>query len=137
VLIKAVIQAIPTYSMGVFQLPKSLCQRLNSVIERSWWWQHLHQRKIVWVKWDNLGTSKHLGGMGFRDLEVFNLAFLAKQGWRLVQHPDSLVARVLQDKYFRGDFFLAPLLGRRPSFAWRSILNARPLLQKGIFLESW
>lgn len=31
ILIKAVIQAIPTYNMGVFKLPKSLCKSLNSL----------------------------------------------------------------------------------------------------------
>jgi hypothetical protein len=34
VLIKAVVHAIPTYTMGVFQLPKTLCKRLNSLISR-------------------------------------------------------------------------------------------------------
>ena len=31
VLIKAVIQAIPTYTMGVFQLPVKLCEELNAL----------------------------------------------------------------------------------------------------------
>ena len=37
VLIKAVGQALPTYTMGVFQLPKSLCQELSAMIARYWW----------------------------------------------------------------------------------------------------
>ena len=32
VLIKAVIQAIPTYTMGVFQLPVKLCEELECVV---------------------------------------------------------------------------------------------------------
>jgi hypothetical protein len=34
ILIKAVIQAIPTYSMSIFKLPKALCRSLNSMMNR-------------------------------------------------------------------------------------------------------
>lgn len=35
VLVKAVVQAIPTYSMSVFQLPAGLCKNLNAILESS------------------------------------------------------------------------------------------------------
>ena len=37
VLIKVVTQSIPTYTMGVFQLPMKLCEELNSMCARFWW----------------------------------------------------------------------------------------------------
>ena len=37
VLIKAIVQAIPTYTMGVFQLPVKLCDELNSLCSKFWW----------------------------------------------------------------------------------------------------
>jgi hypothetical protein len=76
--------------------------------------------------------AKAKGGMGYRDLERSNMALLAKQGWRLMQQLDSLIARVYKEKYFRNSTFLSSELGRRPSYAWRSIWNAKKLLQEGL-----
>lgn len=46
VLIKVVAQSIPTYTMGVFQLPVKLCNDLNAICTRFWWGQMGNERKI-------------------------------------------------------------------------------------------
>ena len=68
--------------------------------------------------------------MGFRDLRVFNLALLAKQGWIILENPRSLVHRVYKAKYFSNDPFLQAKLGKRPSHAWRSILAVKEIIVK-------
>lgn len=79
-----------------------------------------------------MGKQKGNGGMGFRDLESFNLALLAKQGWRLLKYPDSLAAVVFKEKYFRQSHFLEGKLGYQPSLIWRSIWATKDLLQEGL-----
>jgi hypothetical protein len=124
ILIKAVVQVIPTYSMSVFQLPKALCKSLNSLVSRFWWRKNYESKRVPWMNWKRMGISKFQGGMGFRDLEVFNKALLAKQGWRLLKAPNSLCAKIMQEKYFPCGDFLSARLGRRPSYAWRSMISA-------------
>ena len=58
ILIKAVAQAISTYTMSCFKLPNSLCLDLNLLMGRFWWGQNGERRKIHWVKWDTLCQSK-------------------------------------------------------------------------------
>ena len=41
---------------------------------------------------------KSMGDMRLRDMRAFNQALLAKQASRLIEHPESLVARLLSAK---------------------------------------
>uniref|UniRef100_A0A2N9HFR8 Reverse transcriptase domain-containing protein n=1 Tax=Fagus sylvatica TaxID=28930 RepID=A0A2N9HFR8_FAGSY len=61
VLIKVVAQAIPTYAMNCFRLPKAWCEEVNSLIARYWWGQKKEERKLHWIKWDKLCTAKAEG----------------------------------------------------------------------------
>lgn len=84
------------------------------------------------MAWQKLCRTKELGGLGFKDLEKFNQTLLVKQAAIIVNKPDSLLAQVLKQRYFKNNSFLDCGLGSRPSFAWRSILHGRELLQQGM-----
>jgi len=99
VLIKAVAQAIPSYAMSCFDLTKTLCDEISSMISRFWWAQQDKKNKMHWLSWELLCCRKEKGGLGYRDLHLFNLAMLARQGWRLLLNPDSLCAQVLRARY--------------------------------------
>ena len=68
ILIKAVAQSIPTYTMSVFQLPVKLCEELQALCAQFWWGQVGNERKIHWLSWEKLTRPKVDGGMGFKDL---------------------------------------------------------------------
>ena len=44
--------------------------------------------------------SKLDGGIGFRGLECFNQALVAKQAWRILSQPTCLMSKILRAKYF-------------------------------------
>jgi hypothetical protein len=83
------------------------------------------------MSWESMGVSKDQGGLGFRDLTMFNKALLAKQVWKILQNPNSLTARIMQAKYFPNASIMEAQLGNRPSQAWRSLLSARELVHSG------
>ena len=76
--------------------------------------------------------AKSRGGMGFRDVSNFNQALVTKQGWRIIQVSDSLVARVMKARYFKHSSFMEGKTDSYPSFMWRSILWGREVVEKGL-----
>ena len=78
IVIKTVAQAIPTYFMCLFKLPNAICDKINSLLSNYWWGQTKDEKKIHWINWKKLCKDKKKGGMGFRDISIFNLAMLAK-----------------------------------------------------------
>jgi hypothetical protein len=81
---------------------------------------------------DRLAQHKSKGGMGFRDLHIFNKAMLGNQGWRLITRSDSLCARVLKGRYFHDGEFLSCTRKKHSSQTWRSILAGRDVLTRGL-----
>lgn len=77
VMIKAVVQSIPIYSMSVFKLPVGLCKDIEAMIQK-FWWGNGDLKKIHWVKWSFPYSSKSIRGMDFRDFQKFSNAMLVK-----------------------------------------------------------
>ena len=75
---------------------------------------------------------KYMGGLGFRDFELFNLALLALQGWRILITPESLSARILKSVYFPETDILQANLGSLPSQIWRALVQGRDILKLGL-----
>ena len=68
VLLKAVVQEIPTFAMSCFKLPTGLIQDIERLIRKFWWGQQGDQRRIHWKNWETLCQLKALGGNGLQGL---------------------------------------------------------------------
>lgn len=147
ILIEAVVQAIPTYLMSCFKLPIGLCDEIEALDQKFWWGQRGECWKIHWVKWKAMCKPKSEGGMGFKDLAMFNDAQLAKQAWRLLHNKNSMFYQVFKARFFPNCSILEALDSTKGWYAWRSILHGRDVLKKrarwrvgngeGIWGDAW
>lgn len=97
--------------MAFFLLPKSLYVDLESIIAKFLWQKDRGKRGIHWCAWKDLCTAKEKGGLGFQSLDQFNISLLAKQGWRLINFQNSLLAKALKAKYYPNSDFIHAQLG--------------------------
>ena len=109
-----------------------ICENLASAIAQFWWSSNPPTRGIHCAKWEKMCASIEERGIGFPMIHEYNLALLAKHLWRVVQFPNSLVARVLRGKYYRLSSPLRIGAVDNPSYVWTSIIAARKLLLLGI-----
>ncbi|KAL0754944.1 hypothetical protein Bca101_092612 [Brassica carinata] len=128
--LKAVLAAIPTYSMSCFILPLDLCERIQAALIRFWWDSDATTRKMCWIAWDSLPQPKQKGGLGFRDIRAFNIAMLAKLAWRIIKRPDSLMSRILLGKYCHSSSLLEVSFSASASHDWRSIMMGCELIKR-------
>lgn len=97
ILLKTVLAAMPTYAMSCFKLLKSLCKQIQSVLTGSGGMQNRRSENVLGcMGYSNL--SQRSRGLGFKEIEIFNDALLAKHAWRLLKHPHSLLGQTLLNK---------------------------------------
>lgn len=69
VLLKSVLQTLPSFAMNVFLLPLGLIKEIERDMNYFWWGAESGSRKgIRWKAWNNLCVPKKWGGMGFRSM---------------------------------------------------------------------
>lgn len=133
VMLKNVLQLIPSYAMSCFLLPKSLCQEIERIMNAFWWQTSSSSNKgIRWLAWNKMCASKSNGGLGFRDIHGFNLALLGKQCWSLLHIPNALVSRVLKACYYPNYHLLQAIRTGGASYTWSGIWEVKEEMKRGL-----
>ncbi|CAM8948104.1 unnamed protein product [Rhodiola kirilowii] len=137
VLIKAVLQALPIYTMSVYKLPEKCIQEVTKLILRFWWNKKDNERGVSWIRKEVLQKSKLEGGLGFRDLKCFNEAFLMKICWRIAKYPHLLMSRLLLSRYCPEGNLFSVRLGSRPSHVWRGVMKVIDVFKEATWWDSY
>lgn len=66
ILIKTVVQALPTYVMNVFLLPLEIIKDMERSLSKFWWQTtKTNNSCLSWMSWDRMAQHKSVGGLGF------------------------------------------------------------------------
>ncbi|MCH90777.1 ribonuclease H protein, partial [Trifolium medium] len=81
-LINSVLSSLPLYFFSFFKAPACVIKELVSIQRNFLWGGGLDRKKVCWVSWDRICQPKDKGGLGLKNLELFNASLLCKWKWR-------------------------------------------------------
>ncbi|KAG7990850.1 hypothetical protein I3843_02G045100 [Carya illinoinensis] len=85
--------------MSLFTIPASVAARIEKLY-RDFLWSGLGDEfKFHLINWDTVCRPISLGGLGIKNLRIFNRALLGKWFWRYNMEPEALWKVVVHSKY--------------------------------------
>lgn len=115
VLVQSSLATVPTYSMQSMALPASTFKEIDKICRNFLWVHSEDTRKIRTVSWSEVCKPRDEGGGGLRKARHFNMAFLMKLGWQLLNNDNKLWVRAIKDKYIKGGNLLNVKIGNNGS----------------------
>ncbi|KAL4282284.1 hypothetical protein GQ457_03G032640 [Hibiscus cannabinus] len=113
-------------------LPRRICEDIEKLIRKFIWGSTDKSQKISLINWETLCQPLHNGGLGFRRIYDFNLAFILKIGYALVTQLDSFWICILRQKYKMNSLLPASLTRNNCSPLWRAIAKSWDILRDSI-----
>ena len=86
---------------GIFQNPKSLMRHAKLYTSQVLVGQTKDEKKIHWINWKKLCSTKGRGVMGFRDIQAFNLSFVDKTSMEAPSQHSFIIFPGVQIRIFQ------------------------------------
>ncbi|XP_026384923.1 uncharacterized protein LOC113280526 [Papaver somniferum] len=135
ILSKSTISAIPIYFMGFCLFPKGVTKEIKKV-QRCFWWNHfIEERKLHFIIWSKMELRKEFGVLGFKNIELMNIALICKLVWRFLENEDVMWVQKLSAKYLHGVSFWLADKPDKCSATWSIMLEVRHILENRIFWQ--
>lgn len=121
-LVKSFTSSMALYPMQHDRLPSGVTSDIEKAQRSFIWGEQEGSKKRHAINWNQLCKPKDVGGLGIRNLQLMNDAFLSKILWRMHVEPTSLWAQVLLGKYGRSSNIEHGLISKhRDSKLWKEL----------------
>ena len=124
-LIASVLESIQVYWASVFLLPKTTIKDINKLLKDFLWNQGEATRGKAKVAWKNVCKPKSKGGLGLKNLELWNKAMLMKNLWHVACDKDSLWVKWVNTVKLKGRSVWEITDDSSDSWGWRNLLKIR------------
>ncbi|XP_056697993.1 uncharacterized protein [Spinacia oleracea] len=119
----------------IYVLPKSVLHDIGRICRAFLWSGQAYSQKPRNVAWDNTCCGKQFGGLGFRDIILWNTAAMGKYVWALTIKQDNVWIKWISSVYLKdGDWweYKPPVAA---SWYWKQICKTKEHL-KQFFTQS-
>ncbi|GJX12117.1 hypothetical protein Tco_0201976 [Tanacetum coccineum] len=125
-LCKSVISSMLFYWASVLAIPKGIIYDIQSLIRGFLWCNEEYKHGKAKVAWEVICLPTREGGLGIRNLDLFNKALMTKHILNIVSNKVSLWVQWIHAHKLKGrSFWAIPLNDADMSWGWRKLLQLR------------
>ena len=129
VLINSVLFGMFNFWAKVFLLPQEVIQRVTNICRNFLWEGSDTYSRAPYIAWDTVCTSRKQGGLGVKNLLLWNQASIAKLVWDIARKKDCLWIQWIHGRYLKGKDWWDYSLKNYASWYWKKLLKVRDIFQ--------
>ncbi|XP_062093543.1 uncharacterized protein LOC133799553 [Humulus lupulus] len=128
-LINSVLVSLHSYWSQIVVLPKRMFSRINEICRAFLWKGVTNYGGMGSVAWDDVCKRKKAGGLGVRNIEIWNIAALGKFVWAIATNKESLWIKWIHSVYLRGENWWEYEAPVNSSWYWKQLLSVKNKLK--------
>ncbi|XP_074270200.1 uncharacterized protein LOC141593145 [Silene latifolia] len=129
ILIQCVLCTLHSYWARIFILPKTVISKIKAICSSYLWHGNDSKENHALVSWENACKPIRQGGLGFKNLHLWNVAAVGKYVWWVAQKADHLWVRWVHAIYIKNGNWMDYEPGSGSSWAWRKICQVKHLMK--------
>ncbi|VFQ84566.1 unnamed protein product [Cuscuta campestris] len=128
IMIKSVLQAIPTHLLAAHFPPKAVIREMESIMARFFWSSLGGTRRYHWGSWKTLARHTREGGVGFLDFMTLAKSCSAKLRWNF-RTQDTIWTAFMRAKYCSRVHPVSKQRVNDDSHTWKRMLDVRAVVE--------
>ena len=134
-LIASILESIHVYRASIFLLPQTVIKDINKILKNFLWNQGEVSNGQAKVSWKNICKAKCQGGLGLKDLGVWNKAMISKHIWHIATDKESLWVKWINTEKLKGRSIWAVNEENVDSQGWKNILRLRDEIREFMIMR--
>ena len=123
---------------SIFILPQEAIDQMNQICRNYLWGGMVDYKRNPFISWKATCMSRKYGGLGLRNLGVWNKACIAKIVWAIADKKDLLWVRWVHGRYLKGQDWWDYQAPPDCSWYWKKLVTTKELFKQGVVdRSSW
>ncbi|VFQ75853.1 unnamed protein product [Cuscuta campestris] len=124
-LINSVLFGIINFWCRIFIIPGRVMKKVQALCRNYLWGAAEKYKRVPLVNWEDTCKPKGSGGLGFRNVNVWNKALVMKLNWDIANKKDNLWVRWIHSRYIKGTNFWDYTPKQDTCYYWRRMVKVR------------
>jgi hypothetical protein len=134
-LLSSILYSIQVYWSRIFILLKKIIKDISHKFNRFLWNGKEGCAAKAKVSWAEICFRKKEGGLGLKELEIWNISSIMRHIWSLFAKFGSICVAWVQEYLLKGKSFWSVSIPQNSSWNWRKLLKIRGLAKDFIKFE--